>query len=66
MALIVSDDYNAINAASVVAVNRPMDALAKYLLITSAGCPQITVWFEKIDGRDTFYKELIDAMQKDA
>ena len=63
---IVNDEYNAINAASIVALARPMDPQAPYLLATSAGCPQITLWFETTDARDTFYKQLVEAMQKGA
>lgn len=64
MAVIVSDDFNLVNASSIVAVNRPMDDRALYLLITSTGCPQITLWFQKVDQRDVFYKELLEAMGK--
>lgn len=64
MAVIVSDDHNIVNTSSVVAVYRPTDDLATYLLVTAAGCPQVTCWFQSIDARDTYYKELLEGMTK--
>jgi hypothetical protein len=62
---VVSDDVRAVNAATVAGVWKVTDADSAiyWLVVTCVGTSgPMTFRFEKDDLRDSFYKELVDAM----
>ena len=59
---VVSDDWNAVNAATVSSVTKPDLDTVLYLVIYAENCPPVTVWFPDTAARDDFFKKLIEAM----
>jgi len=59
---LVSDDYHAVQSASVVSVEKPdAETLWSLSLATSGGDVQLR--FESLGARDDFFKKLVNAME---
>ncbi len=65
MAKPVTDDTHAIDPISVACVTKP-DGSGEtwWLFVTLTSGTAMTLWFTTQDGRDSFYKALVDAMSQ--